>query len=460
MKLCLLFVSLTLCLGSSWAAAQDPPAADRLAALEAEVAALRAVLASLQPPTAPVPEEAPDPAPGLAELARRIDLVAAELESLKLGEVAVQADRSLHGLGPAASKVYRQPKGVSIGGYGEMVYQNFAGTNDAGALSGKTDEIDLLRGIVYVGYKWNDRWLLNTELEWEHSSTGKGGEASVEFAYVDRLIRPEINVRAGLVLLPMGLLNELHEPTVFLGARRPGVENAILPTTWRENGLGVFGEIGGLTYRSYVVNGMDARGFSASGLRGGRQKGALAKAADFAWVGRLDWTATPGLIVGGSVYRGGSGQGLVDPGRGELGVDTHLSELHVDWRWRGLEARGLWSEARLDDVAGLNRALGLTGNRSVGEKLEGAYLQAGYDLLAGRPASDRLVAFARFESFDTQAQVPVGWQRNPASDQEIRTFGLQWQPFDQLIVKGDWQDLSNDAGTAVDQFNLALGWVF
>ena len=70
------------------------------------------------------------------------------------------------------------------------------------------------------------------------------------------------------------------------------------------------------------------------------------------------------------------------------------------------------------------------------------------------------MAFARFESFDTQAQVPVGWPRNPASDQEIRTFGLQWQPFDQLIVKGDWQDLSNDAGTAVDQFNLALGWVF
>lgn len=459
MRCCLLLASLTLCLGASWAAAQEPPPADRLAALEAEVAALREALASLQSPTPAPPKTAPEPAPDLAELTRRIDLVAAELETLKLGEVAVQADRSLYGLGPAASKVYQQPKGVSIGGYGEMVYQNFAGTNDAGAPSAKTDEIDLLRGVVYVGYKWSDRWLLNTELEWEHSSTGKGGEASVEFAYVDRLIRPEFNVRAGLVLLPMGLLNELHEPTVFLGARRPGVENAILPTTWRENGVGVFGEIGGLTYRTYVVNGMDARGFTASGLRGGRQKGALAKAEDFAWVGRLDWSATPGLIVGGSAYRGGSGQGLVDPGRGDLRVGTRLTELHVDWRWRGFEARGLWSQARVDQVAGLNRALGLTGNRSVGEKLEGGYLQGGYDLLAGR-GSDRLVAFVRFECFDTQAQVPLGWQRNPANDQEVRTFGLHWQPFDQLVVKGDWQDLSNDAGTAVDQFNLAFGWVF
>ena len=238
MKFCLLLASLTLCLGASWAVAQEPQPADRLAALEAEVAALREALASLQ---------SPETGPDLSELARRIDLVAAELETLKLGEVAVQADRSLHGLGPAASKVYQQPKGVSIGGYGEMVYQNFAATNDAGAPSAKTDEIDLLRGVVYVGYKWSDRWLLNTDLEWEHSSTGMGGEASVEFAYVYRLIRPEFNVRAGLVLLPMGLLNELHEPTVFLGARRPGVENAILPTTWRENGVGVFGEIGGLS---------------------------------------------------------------------------------------------------------------------------------------------------------------------------------------------------------------------
>lgn len=424
---------------------------ERLQALEAEVAKLKAAVAEAQTTSA---------SPEVAELARRIDLVAAELEQMKLGEAAVEADTSVYGLGPAASKVYRKAKGVSIGGYGELLYQNFSGTNDAGAPAGKLDDLDVLRGIVYVGYKWSDQWILNSEFEWEHGSTGKNGEASVEFAYVDRLFRPEVNVRAGLVLIPMGLLNELHEPTVFLGARRPGIENAILPTTWRESGVGVFGEVGGFTYRSYVVNGLDARGFTAGGIRGGRQKGSNAKAEDFAWVGRLDWTATPGLIAGGSLYYGDSGQGLVDPLGGEVGVSTRIVELHADWKWRGLETRALWADVSLDDAAGLNRALALTGTKSVGEALEGYYLQAGYDLLSRRDGEARLLPFARYETYDTQAKVPAGYLRNPASDVDILTVGIHWQPFEQLVVKGDWQDIDNGAGTGVDQFNLALGWVF
>ena len=428
---------------------------DRLKALEKEVAELRAAVATAKSEAG---------AEAVAELERRLELVAAEIEKMKLGEAAVEADQSVYGLGPAASKVYRKAKGVSIGGYGELLYQNFAGSNDAGAPSGKTDELDVLRGIVYVGYKWNDKWLLNTELEWEHGSTGKGGEASIEFAYVDRLIRPAVNVRAGLVLVPMGLVNELHEPTVFLGARRPGIENAILPTTWRESGVGLFGEVGGFTYRTYLVNGLDAKGFSAGGIRGGRQQGAHAKAEDLAWVGRLDWTATPGLVAGGSLYYGDAGQGIVDPLDGAtLGVTTRIAELHADWKWRGLQTRALWTDAELDDVAGLNRALLLTGNKSIGESMDGVYLEAGYDLFSRgdrRPGGTRLVPFARWESYDTQASVPAGFARNPASDVDVLTVGIEWFPFEQVVVKGDWQDVDNGAGTGVDQINLALGWVF
>jgi hypothetical protein len=446
-----LLVAIVLFAGAGAAAAQSTD--DRLEALEAEVARLKAEVAVARESST---------APEVEELARRIEIVAAELEKLRLGEAAVEADEaeSVHGLGPAASKVYRKAQGVSIGGYGELVYQRFSGTRDDGSPSGKIDELDMLRGIVYVGYKWNDQWLLNTELEWEHGSTGSGGEASVEFAYVDRLIRPEINARAGLVLVPMGLLNELHEPTVFLGSRRPGIESAIIPTTWREIGVGIFGEVGGFTYRSYLLNGLDATGFSAGGIRGGRQKGAKAKAEDFAWVGRLDWTATPGLVAGGSLYYGDSGQGLVDPTTGELGVSTRILELHADWRWRGLQTRALWTDAEIDDVAGLNRALGLTGSQSVGEAMDGYYLEAGYDVFNRRGGGERLVPFARWETYDTQAEVPAGYTSNPANDVDILTLGLQWHPFEQLVVKGDWQDVDNGAGTGVDQFNLALGWVF
>ena len=431
---------------------------ERLRALEQEVAALRAAVEQLKASAATAPATA-----ALAELERRIAALAAELESLKLGDAAVEAETSVHGLGPAASKVYQKPKGVSIGGYGELVYSRPDEKNDAGADSGAEERFDLLRAILYFGYKWNDKWLFNSELEWEHAKVGEdaGGEAAVEFAYVDRLIRPEVNVRAGLVLLPVGLVNELHEPTVFRGVRRPEVERRILPSTWRENGVGLFGDVGGFSYRTFVVAGLDASGFSASGIRDGRQEGSESTAEDLAWVGRLDWTATPGLVAGGSLYFGDSGQGIVDPLTGStLGVGTRLLELHADWKWRALQLRALWADAEIDDVAGLNRALGLAGGESVGESMDGFYVEAAYDLFARRDGDASLRPFLRFEQLDTQAEVPSGFAESGSTDLEIVTLGLEWQPFQQLVVKGDFQDTDNEAGTGVDQFNVALGWVF
>ena len=444
-------------------AAADPQD-EKLQQLEAEVAALRAAVAELKAALAAAPAAPPAaPAPSAAELERRIDLLAAELEKLRLGEAATAAaDAGQYGLGPAASKVYRKDKGVSIGGYGELLYQGFDDRRDDGAASGRTDQADFLRGVLYVGYKFDDRWIFNSEIEYEHASTGKGGEVSVEFAYLDYRHRPELGLRAGLLLVPMGLVNELHEPTTFLGARRPGVESSIIPTTWRDNGFGIFGEAGPLTYRSYVVAGLDASKFTAAGIRGGRQKGARSKAEDFAWTGRVDYTAMPGLLAGVSAYFGGSGQGLKNAAGEEVGeVRTTLVEGHLEWKWRGLELRALAVRGTIDDVAALNRALGLTGNRSVGERQDGWYVQAGFDLFARRAGGRAaLVPYARFEELDTQAEVPAGWLRNPANEQEILTLGLAWKPIPQLILKGDWQDVDNAAGSGVDQWNVALGYIF
>ena len=444
----LVLAMLALLGGASPLAAQGEQ--DRLEALEREVAALKAEIERLR-------GEAPSADAGrLEELERRIDVLAEEIEKLTLGEAAAQADRGEFGLGPAASKVYRTGEGLSVGGYGELLYENFASSRDDGARSGRTDRFDLLRGVLYFGYKWNDRWLLNSEIEYEHASTGEGGEVSVEFAYVDYLWRPELGLRAGLLLVPMGFLNELHEPTVFLGARRPGVETAIIPTTWRENGLGVFGESGNLTWRAYVVNGLDAADFTAGGLRGGRQKGAQAKAEDFALVGRLDWRPVPGVLVGGSAYYGDSGQGL----RG-LDVGTRILEAHAEWRWQGLEVRGLLARAELDEVGALNSALGLTGSGSVGEEMEGWYAQVGYDVFSrwGR-GEQSLTPYLRWEEMDTQAAVPEGFRAGAANDVETLTLGVAYQPIDSVILKIDHQDFENGAGTGVDQFNVLLGYIF
>ncbi|NIM00611.1 MAG: hypothetical protein GTN89_07035 [Acidobacteria bacterium] len=398
-------------------------------------------------------------ATGLGEIERRIEILANELESLRIGKAAVRAEESVYGLGPAASKVYRGQQGVSIGGYGEMLYRNFDSTLEDGTPNSSTDELDFLRAIVYFGYKFNDRFVFNSEIEFEHASTGESGSVSVEFAYIDYLAREALNVRAGLLLLPMGLVNELHEPTVFLGATRPVTETRIIPSTWRESGAGIFGDVGPFAYRTYVVNGLDASDFGASGLRGGRQKGSKAKAEDFAWTGRLDYVGKPGLVAGVSGYFGDSGQDLSDLA-GSIGVSTTIIEGHVDWRWKGLDLRALHARAELDDVTRLNNALALTGSDSIGEEMTGTYIQAGYDVLTRRKGNGQLTPFVRWESVATQDEVPAGFAIDPATDMQIVTLGIDYKPIPQVVIKLDFQDTSNDANTGFKQVNVGMGYVF
>ena len=437
---------------------------ERVRELERQVEQLKAEIAAMKSGGASTEADR------LAELERRLEVMAGEIEKLKIGEAAVAADQSEHGFGPAASKIYRTERGLSVGGYGEAIYQRIdeGGEEEEEGVAAKAEEgeeeeeeeggdhFDLRRAVIYVGYKFNDRILFNSEVEFEHA----GEEVEVEFAYLDFLWRPQLNFRAGLVLMPMGFLNELHEPTIFLGANRPDVEQRILPTTWEEGGFGLFGQAGPFTYRTYIVNGLDAAGFTDDGLRGGRQGGSTAKAEDLAWVGRLDYTGLPGLLAGGSVYTGKSGQGLEMAAGRELGVRTTIAEGHLEWRWRGLEFRTLGVRAELDDVAELNEALGLAGDESIGEKLKGFYLQLGYDLLAGRAAGKALIPFARWESFNTQDAVPAGFSVNPDTDFEIITLGVSYKPIEQLVLKVDYQNVDNEAGTGADRFNVLLGYVF
>ncbi len=438
-----------------------PSDADRIDRLESVVEELRAELEALRadqatPATTPPASDTRDAA--FDELARRIDLLASEIEDLRLDEETVVADQSEHGYGPAASKVYRSQPGISLGGYGEFLFESFSSSRDDGSPGGTKDASDTLRAIVYFGYKFDDNWLFNSEIEFEHG----GSEVAIEFAYLDRLWKPGLNFRGGHLLLPMGFVNELHEPPVFLGAKRPQIERVILPSTWHENGFGIFGEVGDLSYRSYVVNGMEGAGFSSGGLRGGRQKGNRAISEDLAWVSRLDYSPAPGLLVGGSLYLGDSGQGLESPTGEILGVGTTIYDLHAEWKWRGLELRGLVTHAELDDVAELNRALGKIGSASIGEELDGWYLQAGYDVLSllDRSAGRQLTPYFRWEQFDTQSAVPTGFSRNPAQDQEIFTLGLDYKPIAPIVIKMDYQDYDNGAGTGLDQFNLAVGYIF
>ncbi len=408
---------------------------------------------------APTPCLAAQDIPTNEELARRLDLLAQELEDVRLGEALAPpvADTPQEGLGPAASKIYRTRSGVSIGGYAEAIYTHYAESRDDGSPAGKSDTFDFLRAVFYFGYKFDDDWLFNSEIEFEHATTGQAGQASVEFAYLEYQHSPELHFRVGMVLVPMGFVNELHEPTTFLSADRPRIERVIMPSTWRENGVGVTGTLGEvLEYRVYLLTSLDAAGFTAGGLRGGRQSASKAKAEDLAAVGRVDWRGLPGVLAGVSAWTGEAGQDL------GIGARTTIFEGHLEWRQRGLRFRLLGVAATVDDAAALNGALGLGGNQGIGEDLRGWYAELGYDILTllaeGGTAS--LTPFLRYESWDTQATVPAGFAADPASDGEILTVGLAWQPIPQVIFKLDLQNEDNGAGTAIDTIHAAAGLVF
>jgi hypothetical protein len=138
------------------------------------------------------------------------------------------------------------------------------------------DTVDTQRVVLYFGYKFTDRIIFNSEIEFEHASTGVNvqgdqGEVSVEFALLDFLLLQEINLRGGLLLAPFGIINEVHEPTTFFGVFRPLTERFVIPTTWRENGIGIFGDFdlskaGNLSYKAYLMNSFNAE-FTASSNR-------------------------------------------------------------------------------------------------------------------------------------------------------------------------------------------------
>lgn len=399
----------------------------------------------------------------LARLQAQVDAITRELEELRLGQdVVVEADSSLLGFGPAASKVYKVRQGVSIGGYGEVLYENFGGTREDDAPSGQTDRLDALRAVVYVGYKFSDRILFNSELEFEHGSTSQSGSVSIEFAYLDYRISPSFGIRAGLLLPPMGFINEIHEPPTFLGTERPETERQLIPSTWREAGIGVFGGSGPVNYRAYLVNGFDAAGFGAGGLRGGRQNGSEAAAENFGAVGRVDYVGVLGLTVGTAAYLGNSGQGAVLPSNAavDVGARTFIWDAHAEYKARGFDLRGLLAIATVDDAAEVNELNGLTGTASVGERLIGWYLQGGYDVLRGTGAGQQLVPYLRYEQLNTQDRVPDGFAANPATDRSVLTLGAMWKPLANVSLKADYQVVGTEAESGVNQLNVNLGYLF
>ncbi len=404
------------------------------------------------------------------EHAKRTNVLAEEFEKLRTNlTVPEKAEyKSLYGMGPAASKIYNTQRGLSIGGYGEGFYRKFVGdkTKD------NRDTADYLRGVLYFGYKFNDWIIFNSEIEFEHASTAStktssSGEVSVEFAYLDFFFSEYANGRIGLLLVPMGFVNEMHEPNTYHGVGRTEVETVIIPTTWRENGVGLFGRLGpDVQYRLYAVNGLNARGISSSGLRGGRQKGNRTLAEDISVVGRIDYTPHPSLLLGGSFYTGDQGNNQTVSGTKLPDAHLTLWEAHGQYRSHGLELRGLFTLAHLGDARELTLALRKTRDigtsETIGSRMLGTYGEIAYDLFPLlQPNTEQYFApFVRFEYFDTHDQTPAGFRRDKSKAVRLWVTGVSYKPHPNVVLKLDYRDFSPIRGKRADEVNFGVGFAF
>jgi hypothetical protein len=398
------------------------------------------------------------------DLERKVEVLAQELANVRTQVVVPDEElESVHGFAPAASKVYGIDRGLSLGGYGEAFYRNFI--HDQGSGADKVlDDSDFLRLVLYVGYKFSDRILMNAEIEFEHASTGEEGEVSLEFATLDFLWEERLNARAGLVLLPMGWVNEIHEPPFFFGVQRPETERRILPSTWRENGAGIFGRFGErIEYRSYVVTGFDATGFSDAGIRGGRQKGSESLSEDLAWVARVDWTPRPEWTLGGSFYTGKSGQDQTVGGEKLPGSRLTIWELHGQYRRGPWHARALFAMSQLANAGSLNRALGRVPgvDAPIPERMLGGYVEAAYDIWSLFFDGDKsLSPFLRVEYVDTQDEVPSGYAENRARAFWLFTPGISFKPHPNVVLKVEYRNFQQREGDRADEIGLGMGFAF
>jgi len=347
---------------------------------------------------------------------------------------------------------------TTVGGYGEIHYTNPTEPDTPA-------QVNLARFVVYLAHSFNDRLSFRSELEVEDAKVEggvHGGEVGIEQAYLDYHLKDWLTLRTGLALVPLGIINETHEPPTFNGVERPSFDNDVIPTTWREIGIGALGTVpgvAGLSYSLYLVNGVKAEGFSGlEGIRGGRQEGQHASFANPSLTGRLEW-ARPGLNVGASFWYGGTANADSALGTGTFAAPVTLLSADARYELGGASFRAVVATIGVSDAAAINARYG----GDVGSRIAGGYIEAAYNLLnpLAPHSSQQLNAFVRIERYDTQASVPPGTVQDPTLARRITTVGLTYKPTYNTVFKGDCQLLHNRSGIGeVNVLSLGIGYQF
>lgn len=340
---------------------------------------------------------------------------------------------------------------TTIGGYGEVIYNNFRDSE-------RNDRADLRRFVLFFGHRFNERLRFNSELEIEHAflEGGEGGEVAMEQAYLEYGLTPRTNVRAGLMLVPLGILNETHEPPTFFGVERNQVESVIIPSTWRELGVALQGEAApGLDYNVGLSTSLDTGKFEEpeKGLRETRSAGSEAAANDLGLFAALNYRGIPGFLVGGGVFTGNTGQdGASNAALSGVSGRVTLWDVHAKYAAHGWDLQALYARGTLGDADAISAATGEAAPKS----LQGWYVQAAYHVWQ-RGDMD-LAPFVRYERYNTQDSVADGFSADPLNDERVSTVGMNFYVHPQVVLKADFQNFRAD--DTKDAFNLGVGFMF
>ena len=387
------------------------------------------------------------------ELERRINILAEEIAQLKASQQNVGTGQTAYGLGQAASKVYFNPQGLSIGGYGEIVYNNQASEDESENSVDNDPTAEALRNVIYLGYKYNDKWIMNTEIEIEHVN-----ETFTEFMYIDYLNSETVNYRFGLNLIPMGITNELHEPIYFNSVKRSEIEKYLIPSTWRELGVGAFGSIGNWDYKAFIFNGPDADGIAgnvSNGIRGGRKKGGVKDNASTAVVVananyRFDTSNSLGMsLMQGSASSDNDGDDLIN-------LDLRVTEIHGQFKWSQVGVTFLLARVNFLNSSDWNDQ----SSNKLPEIMSGGYLEFDYDIELKKAAV--LTPFIRVEKYDLNKEFDSSdyGAKDESLDRENLLVGLSYKPIDRIVFKADHTWKKNGAETGINEFNLGLGFLY
>lgn len=408
-----------------------------LAALRGEVASLRAAQAA---PLAALPAPAASAAVAASSSASAGRTAAAPGAAADVRRVATTSDNA-----------------TTLTGYGELNYNHPFG--DAGA-----SQADLRRAVLGFSHRFDDATRIVAEFEWEHAVTSAddAGEAAVEQLLVEHELHPGLGVRAGLMLVPLGMLNERHEPPTYYGVERNLVETAIIPTTWREGGLALYGNTeGGLTWSAGLTTGFDLSKWDATSGEGREeplgsihQELQLAKARDASVFVAGNWQGVPGLLVGGGVFTGKLGQGQDFAGRD---ARLLLGEVHARWQPGPFDLSALYARGRISGTEALN--LTFVGQPSpVPGSFWGGYVQGAWKLWQDGDAA--FAPFLRHEWVNTAANyapVPPGLGAAPAATRRVWTLGANWWLNPAVVFKAD---LQREPDGDLDRLDLGMGYMF